>query len=167
MHLSRKESRVIHPLPPFYNSDSKILILGSLPSVKSREIGFYCARPQNRFWKLLADTYNEEIPISLDDKKDFLTKHKIALWDVIKSCTITGSSDSSIKDVVVNDINCLLKKTQIKYIYTTGLKAYNLYNKYLLNKVGIEAVYLPSSSPANQTKTYNEILDEYKKSVNN
>lgn len=167
MHLSRKESRVVHNLLPFYNKDSEILILGSIPSVKSREVGFYYAHPQNRFFKILSDIYEEIEPISIEDKKLFLTKHKIALWDVIKSCTITGSSDSSIKDVVVNDIKTLIKNTNIKIIYTTGKKAYNLYNKYLLNDVGIKAIYLPSSSPANQTKKYSEIVNEYKKSVIN
>lgn len=167
MHLSRKESRVVHNLLPFYNKDSKILILGSIPSVKSREAGFYYAHPQNRFFKILSDIYEEIEPVSIEDKKLFLAKHKIALWDVIKSCTITGSSDSSIKDVVVNDIKTLIKNTNIKRIYTTGKKAYNLYNKYLLNDVGIKAIYLPSSSPANQTKKYSEIVNEYKKSVIN
>ncbi len=167
MHLSRKESRVVHNLLPFYDKDSEILILGSMPSIKSRSAGFYYAHPQNRFFKILADIYEEVEPISIEDKKHFLKKHKIALWDVIKSCTIIGSSDSSIKDVVVNDIKTLIKDTNIKYIYTTGKKAYNLYNKYLLNDVGIKAIYLPSSSPANQTKKYSEIVEEYKRSIIN
>lgn len=167
MHLSRKESRVVHNLSPFYNKDSEILILGSMPSVKSREAGFYYAHPQNRFFKILSDIYEEIEPISIEDKKLFLRKHQIALWDVIKSCTIIGSSDSSIKDVVVNDIKSLIKNTNIKYIYTTGKKAYTLYNKYLLNDIGIKAIYLPSSSPANQTKKYSEIIEEYKRSIIN
>jgi len=167
MYLSRKESRVVHNLLPFYDKDSEILILGSMPSIKSRSAGFYYAHPQNRFFKILADIYEEVEPISIEDKKHFLKKHKIALWDVIKSCTIIGSSDSSIKDVVVNDIKTLIKDTNIKYIYTTGKKAYNLYNKYLLNDVGIKAIYLPSSSPANQTKKYSEIVEEYKRSIIN
>ena len=156
-----------HTFDPVYNKESRVLILGSFPSVKSREIAFYYGHPQNRFWKILAHIYNEDIPISLNDKKSFLTKHKIALWDVINSCTIIGSSDSSIKNVIVNDIKSLINKTEINYIYTTGRKAYNLYNKYLLNEVKIKAVYLPSSSPANASIKYKNIINEYKKIVSN
>ncbi len=136
-----------------------------MPSVKSREIGFYYANPQNRFFKILAVIFNEEIPISIDQRKKFLIKHKIALWDVIKSCTITGSSDSSIKNVIVNDINKLIKNSKITKICTTGKKAFDLYNKYLSKDIGIKAIYLPSSSPANQSMKFEEIVDLYRKNI--
>ena len=158
---------VKHEIPPIFDKNSKILVLGSFPSVKSRESQFFYHHPQNRFWKILAHIYNEDIPISLNDKKSFLTKHKIALWDVINSCTIIGSSDSSIKNVIVNDIKPLIDKTEIKYIYTLGYKAYSWYNKYLLNDMKINAVYLPSSSPANASIKYKNIINEYKKIVSN
>lgn len=154
---------VHHELEPYYNKDSKVLILGSMPSVKSRELGFYYMHPQNRFWKTLSRVYEEEPPITIEDKKDFLKRHKIALWDTIKSCYITGSSDSSITDVKVNDINKLLKETNIEEIFTTGRKSYDLYNKYLLNKTKKEAYYLPSTSPLYCPKGIDDKLyNEYK-----
>lgn len=153
---------VKHTFNAFYNLDSEILILGSMPSVKSRELGFYYMHPQNKFWHILELVYNEKIGVSIPDKKQFLIKHKIALWDVIKSCEIIGSSDSSIKNVKVNDINELINKSNIKYIYTTGKKAYELYNKYLKEKVGIDAIYLYSPSPANASISLDTIVENYK-----
>ncbi len=158
-----QKKKVYHELEPYYNADSTVLILGSMPSVKSRELKFYYMHPQNRFWKILAKVYDEDLPNTIDDKKDFLKRHKIALWDVIASCYITASSDSSISNVKVNNINKLLKETNVKKIFTLGKKAYNLYNKYLLNKTKKEALYLPSSSPLYcpkgiDEKLYNEYL---------
>lgn len=158
-----QKKKVYHELEPYYNADSKVLILGSMPSVKSRELGFYYMHPQNRFWKTLAKVYDEDLPSSIDDKKDFLKRHKIALWDVIASCNIAGSSDSSISNVKVNNINKLLKETNVEKIFTLGRKAYNLYNKYLLSKTKKEALYLPSTSPLYcpkgiDEKLYNEYL---------
>lgn len=157
------KKKVYHELEPYYNTDSKVLILGSMPSVKSRELGFYYMHPQNRFWKTLAKVYDEDLPKAIDDKKDFLKRHKIALWDVIASCNMTGSSDSSISNVKVNNINKLLKETNVEKIFTLGRKAYNLYNKYLLPKTKKEALYLPSTSPLYcpkgiDEKLYNEYL---------
>lgn len=157
---------MIHPLEPIYDASSEILILGSLPSVKSREVGFYYGHPKNRFFKILADLFEEEIGEDKEDKIKFLKKYHIALWDVVKSCTIVESSDSSIKNVVVNDICSLIQKSEITKIFTTGKKAYHLYYQYLYEKTGIEAVYLPSTSPANQTIKYCDILKEYKKLSN-
>ena len=151
--------KVTHNLKPIYDNSSKVLILGSFPSVKSREICSYYAHPQNRFWKILSILYEEEI----DDKEAFLLRHHIALWDVIASCDIIGSSDTSIKNVKVNDISIILKKAPIKKIFTTGKKAYDLYNKYLRKELGIEAIYLPSPSPANAVMSLNELVSEYKK----
>lgn len=158
-----QKKKVYHELEPYYNTDSKVLILGSMPSVKSRELGFYYMHPQNRFWKTLAKVYDQDLPSSIDDKKAFLKRHKIALWDVIKSCDIKGSSDSSISYVKVNNINKLLKETNVEKIFTLGKKAYNLYNKYLLTKTKKEALYLPSTSPLYcpkgiDEKLYNEYL---------
>lgn len=165
MHISRKKTKVVHQLPPIYDQNSKILILGSIPSVKSREVGFYYGNPKNQFWDILSDIFQEEIKDDIESKKQFLYKRHIALWDVIKSCTITASSDSSIKDVVVNDILSIIKKSKITKIFTTGKKAYHLYNKHLFKNIGIKAVYLPSTSPANQTIKYEDKLREYKKII--
>ena len=146
---NKNEHPVVHPIPPVYRADSRILILGSFPSVKSRETGFFYGHPQNRFWKLLALLMEDEIPDTIPKKKDFLLRHRIAVWDVIHSCTIEGSSDSSIRDVVPNDISMILEKTQIKTIFTNGGKAHSLYEKYVYPVCGIHAVKLPSTSPAN------------------
>ena len=121
--------KIKHELPPIYEKDSEILILGSIPSVKSREVGFYYGHPQNRFWKILAILFNEEFPITTDEKITFLKKHKIALWDVLASCTITKSSDASIKNIKTNDINDIIQRSNIKVIFTTGKKAYDIYQK--------------------------------------
>lgn len=156
--------RVNHDLKAYYNNDSKVLILGSMPSIKSKELGFYYMNPQNRFWKTLSRVYDEEMPVTIDDKKDFLKRHKIALWDTIKSCDITGSSDSSITNVIPNNINEILSKTKVEKIFTTGKKSYNLYNKYCLKETDKEAYCLPSTSPANCPKKIEEILyKEYSK----
>ncbi len=149
---------VKHELEAFFDENSLVLILGSMPSIKSKELGFYYMHPQNRFYKTLANIYNEEIPITIDEKKEFLKKHKIALWDVIKTCDIKGSSDASICNVKVNDINKILSKTKIKQIFTTGKKAYHLYNKYCYEKTKKEAIYLPSTSPAYCPKGIEELL---------
>ncbi|MBQ8902055.1 MAG: DNA-deoxyinosine glycosylase [Bacilli bacterium] len=156
------ENKVYHTFDAFYNSDSEILILGSIPSVKSRELGFYYMHPKNRFWQILSIVFNEYIGKSIDDKKQFLSKHKIALWDVIESCDIYGSSDSSIKNVIVNDIKSILDKTNIKYIYCTGKKAFELYNKYCFNNTNVSAVYLYSPSPANCAISLDKIVENYK-----
>ncbi len=155
-------SKVVHPFKPFYNSDSEILILGSMPSVVSRQKEFYYMHPQNRFWHVLEIVFNDKIKDdSIEAKKEFLTKHKIALWDTIKSCEINGSSDSSIKNIKVNDINKLLNITNIKYIYTLGKKSYELYNKYIYPKTKIKATYLYSSSPANCAIPLEKIVENY------
>lgn len=157
----KQKTRVKHELSPIYQHNSEILILGSLPSVKSREESFYYAHPQNRFWRVLSKVYEENTPKTVEEKREFLKKYKIALWDVIKSCNITGSSDSSIKNVTPNNIQKLLKESNIKRIYTTGKTAYQLYHKYLYPKTKIEAIYLPSTSPANAKMTLENLIEEY------
>ncbi len=156
--------RIKHTLDAIYDNNSKILILGSIPSVKSREIGFYYGHSKNRFWKTLSLVYEEEIGQSKEEKINFLKRHNIALFDVIKSCTIEGSSDSSIKNPIPNNLKPILKNSQIKAIFTTGNKAYQLYNKYIYPKISIPAIKLPSTSPANCKKGIQEqLVKEYKK----
>ena len=156
------EKRVYHTINPIYNKESKILILGSMPSIQSRDKNFYYAHPKNGFWKVLADVYEEKELLTIEDKINFLLNKKIALYDVIESCDITGSSDSSIRNVKVNDIKSIVDKTKITKIYTTGKTAYNLYNKYLKDNVGIAAICLPSTSPTNARICYEELLERYK-----
>ena len=151
----------IHNIPAYYNEDSEILILGSFPSVKSREVGFYYAHNKNRFWQVLSLIYKESINNDIASKKAFLKKHKIALFDVCYSCSIHKSSDSSIKKVVPNNIKDILTKTKINKIYTTGKTAFNLYNKYLKTNLGIEAIYLPSTSSANAGFSLKELEEAY------
>ena len=150
-----------HPLEPIYDNNSKILILGSFPSVKSRENNFYYMHPQNQFWRILSDLFHEKI----SNKKDFLLKHRIALFDVVKSCDIDGSADQTIKNVEVNDINRIIQNSQIKYIFTTGKKATNLYIKYLEKTTKIKTIYLPSTSPLFSKMKYEEKLKEYEKII--
>lgn len=150
--------KVVHNLSPIYDENSKVLILGSIPSVKSREQGFYYAHPKNRFWKTLEKVFEEGIGSTTSERKAFVLKHNIALFDVIKSCDINSSSDSSIKNIIPNNISKILKETKIEVIFTTGRKAYELYNKYIFPKTKIEAKYLPSTSPANCPKGIEEKL---------
>ena len=151
-------------IPPFINKESKVLILGSLPSVASRKYGFFYAHPQNRFFKVLAKVFNEEEPKSIEDRKAFLNRHNVALYDVIYECDIYGSSDSSIKNVAPIDLKNILKEyPNIKRIYTTGKKAKDLYDKYLKNVVNLEAIGLPSTSPANATMNIEELVIQYQK----
>lgn len=143
------EERLFHTFPPLYNKDSKVLILGSFPSVKSREAQFFYGHPQNRFWKVIAAVLREEVPVTIEEKKKMLLCHGIALWDVIESCTIQGSSDSSIKNVTVNDFSEILQQSAVAHIFVNGGKAFELYEKYAKEKTGIPAVKLPFTSPAN------------------
>ena len=134
-----------HPFPPLYDKDSKILVLGSFPSVKSREQLFFYGHPQNRFWKVTAAVFGDDVPKSIEDKKAFLHKNHIALWDVIASCDIEGSADSTIKNVVPNDLDAIIKNSKVKRIFVNGKTA----DKYTKDKLGRAAVCLPSTSPAN------------------
>lgn len=146
-----------HTLEPFIYKEAKILILGSFPSPVSRETGFYYGHPRNRFWMVMSRVYKEETFTNIEQKKDFLKRHNIALWDVVARCKITGASDSSIKDVVPNDISAAVAETDIKRIYTTGKTAHDLLLKY----AGIDSVCLPSPSPANCSVGMEELCDKY------
>ena len=142
-------THVTHTFDPVYDGNARLLILGSFPSVKSREAQFYYGHPQNRFWKVLSGVCGDEVPATTREKREFLLRHHIALWDVIASCDIAGSSDSSIRNVVANDMQVILGKAQIRTIFTNGDTAYRLFLKYC-KKEGQPAVYrLPSTSPAN------------------
>lgn len=140
---------VKHEIAPIYDKDSKILILGSFPSVKSREANFFYHHPQNRFWKLLSSLCGEECPQTVTDKKSFLLRNHIAVWDVIASCEIEGSSDSSIKNVIPNNFQEFLSTANILQIFCNGTTSYNLYKKHVEKLTAREAIKLPSTSPAN------------------
>lgn len=151
-----------HEFPPVYDADSRILILGSFPSVKSREQQFYYGHPQNRFWKVLAGLLKESLPQSVEEKKAFLHRNHIALWDVIDSCEIIGSSDSSIRNVSVTDLSLILDKCFIRRIYTNGGTAGRLFKKYQKDRYGVEAFGLPSTSPANAAYSLERLTEEWK-----
>lgn len=153
---------ITHPISPVYNEESRILILGSFPSVKSREAQFFYGHPQNRFWKVTSSVFEESVPETIEEKRAFLLRNKIAVWDVIQSCDIVGSSDSSITNVIVNDIEPILNKSEIKNIYVNGKKAYSLYNKYIKPIIGVDAVCLPSTSPANAAWNLEKLVEEWK-----
>lgn len=154
---------VTHTFEPVFNEKSKVLILGSFPSVKSRENNFYYGHPQNRFWKVLAQIFECEVPLTIDEKRSFLLEHHIAVWDVIESCTIIGSSDTSIRDVMVNDFSRVLANSSIERIYVNGTKAYDLYQKYAKKQDGIPVVKLPSTSPANAAWSLEKLCGEWHK----
>ena len=140
---------ITHPIPPIFDENSKILILGSFPSVRSREEGFFYGHPQNRFWKVTSAVFGEETPCTVPEKKAFLLREHIALWDVIGSCDIKGSADSTISKVSANDLSGILKVADIRQIYVNGQTAYKYYRKYSEKETGRPAVCLPSTSPAN------------------
>lgn len=146
-----------HPIAPVYDGRSRILILGSFPSARSRETGFFYGHPQNRFWKLLAFLYGQNIPANIEEKRAFLLSNRIALWDVIASCEIQGSSDASISAVTANDLSPLLQAASIKKIFTNGKKADALYSKYILPQTQRQTVCLPSTSPANASWTFEKL----------
>lgn len=146
---SQEYQKLQHEFAPVYDTNSKILILGSFPSVKSREQQFFYGHPQNRFWKVIAALFEEPVPGKIPEKKDLLLKHHIALWDVIAECDIAGSSDSSIKNVVPAELSVILDHAPIRTIYANGAKAYDLYQKYTYPVTGRDIRKLPSTSPAN------------------
>ena len=152
--------KVMHEFKPIYDNKSKILILGTMPSIKSRANKFYYSNPTNRFFKIMETLFNTKL-LNNDDKKAFLLKNKIALWDVCKECDILASSDSSIKNIIPNDISIILNSAPIKAIFTTGKTAYKLYQKYIFPTTKIKAISLPSSSSANASYSLNKLINEY------
>ena len=153
---------ITHPFPPLYNKDSRILILGSFPSVKSREQMFFYGHPQNRFWKVISSVLECEEPETIEEKKKLLFENGIALWDVIASCEITGSSDSSIRDVKVNDLTKILKEADIRQIYVNGKTAEKYFKKYTKSQINRDAICLPSTSPANAAWTVERLVEKWK-----
>ena len=147
---------------PVYDSNSKILILGSFPSVKSRETGFYYGNPLNRFWKLLAKIYAAEVPQDIESKKRFLLSNNIALWDVIRECEIKNSSDSSIRNPEPNDVSGIISKCSIERIFTNGNLAHKLYAKHIEPSADIAETKLPSTSPANAAWSFERLYGEWK-----
>ena len=150
-----------HPFPPLYDSNSKILILGSFPSVKSREQMFFYGHPQNRFWRVLGTVLGCDFFVGAEEKRELLLKNGIALWDVIASCEIVGSSDSSVRNVVPNDISIISGNGNIKAIFVNGKCAEKYYRKYIQPKIGIECITLPSTSPANAAFSFERLCEKW------
>lgn len=152
-------NRLVHPVAPVYDEESKILILGTFPSVKSREGEFFYHHPQNRFWRVISAIYNERLPETIDKKKQLLLRNQIALWDVIHSCEVSGSADSSIRNVIPNDITPILQQASIQRIYANGATAFRLYKRYIYGSTGRESILLPSTSPANASYSLDKLIE--------
>ena len=149
---------IVHPFPPLYDEQSTTLILGSFPSIKSREAMFFYGHPQNRFWRVLASLFEQNLPMTITEKKEMVLRHHLALWDSIHSCTVTGSSDNSIKDVVPNDISQIIRESKVNRIFCNGTLSHKMYMKYIFASTGIEAIKLPSTSPANAAYSLEKLL---------
>lgn len=154
-----------HNIDPIYNADSRILILGSFPSVKSREGQFFYHHPQNRFWKVLSAVLEHPLPKTIGEKREMLLSSGIALWDVIASCEITGSSDSSIKNAVPNDIARILLDADIRAVFCNGGTAHKLYQKHLQQQTGTPAILLPSTSPANAAWSQERLCNAWRTAI--
>lgn len=152
---------VIHNIEPLFKKNSKTLILGSFPSVKSREAGFFYAHPQNRFWKVIAGVFGEKVPLTVADKKALVLNNGLALYDSVYSCEINGSSDSSMKNVVPSDLKPIIQNSKITKVFVNGRTAEKYYVKYSLNDTGINCVVLPSTSPANAAWSLERLIDEW------
>ncbi len=162
----KKAVKIVHPFPPFYDEESRILILGSFPSVKSREMNFFYGHPQNRFWKVVAAICGEETPMTVPERSAFLARNHIALFDVIHSCEIVGSSDSSIRNAVVNDLSPILAGSGVgNHIFVNGGKARDLYQKYTEAQTGIPCRYLPSTSPANAAWSLERLTAAWREAI--
>lgn len=155
--------RLTHPLEPVFDAQSRILILGTFPSPKSRRFGFYYSHPQNRFWPVMEAVYKENIPTTIQDRKAFILRHHLALWDVLHSCRIQGADDQSIQSPVPNDLSIILNHSCIQRVLTTGQKASALYRKYCQPQIKIEAISLPSTSSANcRYYTLEKLIEIYR-----
>ena len=150
-----------HPFGPLFNEGSKVLILGSFPSVKSREQNFFYGHPQNRFWKVIAAVFKQPVPQSVDEKKQLILTNRLALWDSIAGCEITGSSDASIRNARANDLGVILDNCSIERIYCNGRKSHERYCRYIEPQTGREAVCLPSTSPANAQWTLERLIEAW------
>lgn len=154
---------IIHTIEPIYDENSRVLILGTMPSPKSREAAFYYAHPQNRFWHVIAHIFGESTPQTAGGRKDFMLRHGLALWDVLHSCEIEKASDASIKSPVANDLSPILATAHIRAIFCTGAKSAELYRRLTEPKTGIPAIRLPSPSPANCAVPFERLCEEYSK----
>ena len=160
--MKNTELRLItHPLAPVFDENSEILILGSFPSVKTREMGFFYGHPQNRYWKVLTALYGDDFPETVEERKNFLLRHHIAAWDVIYSCEIRGSSDASIRNVTPTDLTLILDHAPVKKIFVNGKTAEKMYRKYTEERIGRPAVCLPSTSPANAAWSLERLIDAW------
>ena len=172
---TEKQITVSHPIPPVWNSESRVLFLGTMPSPKSREAGFFYMHPQNRFWSVIAEVFGEsfihtnktpDISAAITERRSFLLRHQLAMWDVLASCQITGASDSSIKNAIPNDFTEILENSQIGHIIYTGKTAFNLWQKCCAAKYNerykLTVHCLPSTSPANAQWSKEKLIEEYK-----
>ena len=153
--------RIDHPIPPLYGPESECLILGSFPSVKSREAQFFYGHPQNRFWRIIAALCRTEVPKTVEEKTKLILDNGFALWDVIASCEIVGSSDSSITNARANDLTPIIEGSRVTRIFCNGTTSYRLYGRYIQPVTGIEATYLPSSSPANAAWSLDRLIEAW------
>ena len=158
---AKQAERIIHPLDPIYDARSRVLVLGTMPSPKSREVGFYYGHPQNRFWRVMAELFDEPIATTNERRRDQMLRHHIALWDVLASCDIEGASDSSISDAVANDLSSIIDTAPIEAVFCTGAKSAELYTRLCEPETGIPCVKLPSTSPANAAVKLHELVDSY------
>lgn len=156
-----ERTTVNHEFPPLFDENSRILMLGTMPSPKSRENGFYYGHPRNRFWPVLADLCGEKLPVTVQERREFALRNHIAVWDVLKQCEISGADDSSIRNPVPNDMREILDHAPIRAVFTTGIKAAAYYQKYCFPACGVPAVALPSTSPANCRMKYEELREAY------
>ena len=147
--FKRKKEKVVHEIAPVYDENSAVLVLGTMPSPLSRETGFYYGNPHNRFWSVLAEVLGEETPASVEERRAFLLRHRVALWDVCASCAIEGAADASIREVVPNDVAGLIAKLKVKRVFFNGAKAEELFERFIAPPAGVEFIRLPSTSPAN------------------
>ncbi len=155
--------RIEHPFAPIFDAGSRVLLLGTMPSPKSRAVQFYYGHPQNRFWRILPEIFSEGLLVSVDEKTDFLHRHHIALWDVLSSCEIKGADDSSIRNAKPNNLQMIFALCQIRAVFTNGQKASDCYRKYFGNNFSVPHISLPSTSPANcRNWTYETLRDAYR-----
>jgi hypoxanthine-DNA glycosylase len=154
-------SRIDHPFGPLYSDHSRILVLGSFPSIRSREQNFFYGHPQNRFWKVISAVFHEPLPQTVREKRDMILRNDLALWDSIASCEIAGSSDASIRNAEPNDISCILNNCSIEHIYCNGRKSHDLYCRYIEPQTGRRAECLPSTSPANARWTLERLIESW------
>lgn len=172
---NQETETVTHEIEPVWNRESKILILGTMPSPKSREAGFFYMHPRNRFWQVLPEIFDEQFKYANDapnkdeaicERKEFLLRHHIALWDVLASCDIHGAADSSIQNAKLNDFSEIFEKTRIQQVFCTGKKAFNLWKKHCASeykeRLGVTAECLPSTSPANVRCSLEQLIEAYK-----